>query len=64
MIEEVAKAADLEHVHGYLNLLIGVRDAARREKRFDLADLIRDKLAEEGIALEDTPQGTVWKRKR
>ena len=64
VIQKVTEAPDLEHVHGYLNLLTGVRDAARKEKRFDLADLIRDKLAEEGIALEDTPQGTVPKRKR
>ncbi|HEY33673.1 MAG TPA: cysteine--tRNA ligase [Dehalococcoidia bacterium] len=64
VVQKVTEAQDLEHVRGYLNLLTGVRDAARKEKRFDLADFIRARLAEAGIALEDTPQGTVWKRKR
>ena len=63
-LEKVTEAPDIERVRGYLNLLTGVRDAARKEKRFDLADLIRNKLAEEGIFAEDTPHGTVWKQKR
>ncbi len=41
--------------------LIKRREAARREKKFDEADAIRDKLAARGIRLEDTPQGTRWK---
>ncbi len=45
-----------------LNLLIEVRGQLRQRKFFDLADLIRSKLGELGIALEDTPQGTRWRR--
>jgi len=48
----------------FIELLILTRDKLREAKRFELADEIRDKLGELGIALEDTPQGTVWKRKR
>lgn len=39
------------------------RNAARRSRNFQLADQIRNELAERGIILEDTPQGTKWKRK-
>ena len=45
------------------NLLL-IRQELRKEKKWQLADIIRAKLDEAGIALEDTPQGTVWRRKR
>jgi cysteinyl-tRNA synthetase len=48
----------------FINLLIKTRKSLREAKQFQLADEIRNKLSELGIALEDTPQGTVWKRKR
>ena len=43
--------------------LIEKRVNARKEKDFKLADQIRRDLEEKGIILEDTPQGTKWKRK-
>lgn len=42
--------------------LIEERLNARKNRNFKLADEIRDKLKESGITLEDTPQGTKWKR--
>jgi len=47
-----------------LELLISLRNQVREAEQWQLADMIRAKLAELGIALEDTPKGTVWKRKR
>ncbi len=44
--------------------LIELRQALRKDKQWQQADMIRDRLDEAGIVLEDTPQGTVWKRKR
>ncbi|MDR0921049.1 MAG: cysteine--tRNA ligase [Lactobacillales bacterium] len=41
--------------------LIEERHAARKNKNFARSDEIRDLLAEKGIILEDTAQGTRWK---
>jgi cysteinyl-tRNA synthetase len=48
----------------FIELLISIRNDMRKAKQFQLADEIRNKLLELGIALEDTPTGTVWKIKR
>jgi len=48
----------------FIQLLISTRDRLRQAEQWQLADEIRSKLAELGIALEDTPKGTIWKRKR
>ncbi len=45
-----------------IKLLIEVRGELRKKKEFALADLIRDRLKELGIVLEDLPTGTVYKR--
>ena len=42
--------------------LIEERLEARKNRNFKLADEIRDKLKGMGVTLEDTPQGTKWKR--
>lgn len=43
--------------------LIDARQQARAERNWAKADRIRDELLKRGIILEDTPQGTNWKRK-
>lgn len=48
----------------YIEHLISVRNQLRADKQWQQADIIRSKLDELGIALEDTPKGTEWKRKR
>jgi cysteinyl-tRNA synthetase len=47
-----------------VNLLVEVHPSLRQHQQFQLADEIRNKLDELGIALEDTSKGTVWRRKR
>jgi len=48
----------------FVELLILIRNELRKEKQWQLADRIRSSLKELGIALEDTPQGTIWKYRR
>ena len=48
----------------YIEALIHKRNEARKAKQWALADSIRNGLLELGIALEDKPQGTVWRHKR
>jgi len=43
--------------------LIAERIDARAQKKWARADEIRDLLTEQGIILEDTPQGLRWRRK-
>ena len=47
-----------------IQALVDAHNAARKSRDFARADAIRDQLAAEGIALEDTPQGVRWVRKR
>jgi cysteinyl-tRNA synthetase len=41
--------------------LIAQRAQAKREKNWALADGIRDELKQQGVVLEDTPQGVRWR---
>ena len=42
--------------------LIEERTQARKNRDFARSDEIRDLLKEKGILLDDTPQGTRWRR--
>ena len=44
----------------YIDLLIEIRKKLREEKLWELSDLVRDKLEELNVTLEDTAQGTTW----
>ncbi len=46
-----------------IDALLEERQQARKNKDFARADEIRDQLAAEGVTIEDTPQGAVWRKK-
>jgi hypothetical protein len=48
-------------VDALVDLLVSVRANLREARQWDLADEIRNRLAELGIVLEDGPTGTTWK---
>lgn len=52
--------ADTPDVSSEVYNLIRERDAARAEKDFARSDEIRDELLKQNVALNDTPEGSVW----
>jgi len=54
-LEQVGQSLDVD-------ALIVKRNHAKQSKNFTEADSIRKTLAEAGIVLEDSPQGTTWRR--
>jgi cysteinyl-tRNA synthetase len=47
-----------------ISLIADLRAEARTRKDWKTADLIRDRLGEIGVVLEDRPEGTTWRLKR
>jgi cysteinyl-tRNA synthetase len=45
-----------------IEALVEVRDLLRQDRQWALADVVRDRLAALDIVLEDSPQGTKWRR--
>jgi hypothetical protein len=43
-----------------MNVLLELRSVVRADKRYDLSDLIRDRLAVINVEVRDTPQGVEW----
>lgn len=62
-LAEDATKSQRADVAPFINLLVDVRARLRQAKQWQLADAIRDGLAELGVVLEDTPQGTTWRFK-
>ncbi len=61
---EQAGSGGTGDVAPFVELLIETRAGLRKEKQFALADNLRDRLAELGVVLEDTPRGTEWRFER
>ena len=55
----ISKSDDLDV--NAIEQLISERSEARKGKDFQKADIIRDKLKEKGIEIEDTSEGTIWR---
>ncbi|HMM27550.1 MAG TPA: cysteine--tRNA ligase [Aggregatilineaceae bacterium] len=56
-----AGSGSAEREEGLIRLLIELRAQARADKNFKLSDLIRDRLGELGVTVEDRADGTVWR---
>jgi cysteinyl-tRNA synthetase len=45
-----------------VKVVIEVRQELRNIKHFELADRVRERLAQAGILLDDRPDGTIWRQ--
>jgi cysteinyl-tRNA synthetase len=54
-----ASGEDFDHV---MDVLLDVRSDLRKEKKFQIADKIRDELNSIGITIKDTPEGASWEK--
>jgi cysteinyl-tRNA synthetase len=45
----------------FVELLVEVRSEVRKQKLWQLSDLIRDRLKELGVVIEDSKEGTKWR---
>ncbi len=54
--------ASISNESEQINEMITLRIEAKKSKNFAEADRIRKELADAGILLEDSPQGTTWRR--
>ncbi|NBF41024.1 MAG: cysteine--tRNA ligase [Spirochaetes bacterium] len=59
---EAQASTDTSLLEDDIRKLVEERTEARKNRNFARADEIRDMLAERGIILEDTPEGTRWKK--
>lgn len=53
-----------EVVGPFVDALVGMRDAARADRRWAEADEVRDRLVALGVEVRDTPDGTAWRLER
>jgi len=60
---DLDKETGLEDLQTSVNVLINQRNEARKSKDFKRSDEIRKELEVKGIILEDTKDGTTWRRK-
>ena len=58
MLESQAQATT--GVDAFIDLLVDLRQQLRKNKNFDLADQVRKKVAELGVVIEDSAQGSTW----
>ncbi|ACL68857.1 cysteine--tRNA ligase [Halothermothrix orenii] len=54
---------DNEILNNLVDFILEIRDEARQEKNWQLADRIRDGLEDLGFEIKDTPHGVRWERK-
>jgi cysteinyl-tRNA synthetase len=60
--DELAQSADSEMVDGLMDIILDVRQRYRDTKDWDRADMLREKLTDLGITVEDRPEGPSWRQ--
>jgi cysteinyl-tRNA synthetase len=60
LLEVEGRPSDLETAP-FIDLLVDVRNELRGQRLWQLADVVRDRLDELGVIIEDSPAGTTWR---
>ena len=60
LADDKTKTANQELVKDLMNYILELREDARNDQNYSLADKIRDDLKEMGIKVEDSPHGVEW----
>jgi cysteinyl-tRNA synthetase len=63
-IDLAAEDASVTDAAPFIDLLLRVREELRQRREWGLSDLIRDELGKLEIAVEDTPAGATWSRRK
>ena len=63
-VGQTSKTGEESAVAGLMEFLLEQRETARAQKDWAAADVIRDRLADLGIAIEDSPTGAKWSFQR
>ena len=58
--EKIESGESDQRLNDVMQVMIDLRNRFREEKNFQGADMIRDRLAEAGIQLKDSREGTNW----
>ena len=53
---------EIGDIAGIMELILDIRDKLRKNKNFELADELRNKLADLNIEIKDTPEGPTWEQ--
>lgn len=61
-IKQEISGQDSDNEEKLIQMIIELRLEARKNKDFQTSDIIRDRLAEMGIFLKDTSEGTKWEK--
>jgi len=63
LFEDMDGARD-ESADGVIAAMLGLRDDLRKAKNYAVADMIRDRLAEAGVSVQDTSSGATWRMQK
>jgi cysteinyl-tRNA synthetase len=59
--DDLTKEAGGELVDGLMGIVLDIRQRYREDRQWEKADALRDRLAELGVAVDDRPEGTIWR---
>jgi cysteinyl-tRNA synthetase len=60
-LEAATRASETRESDLYIDLLVEIRMKLRTARQWALADEVRDRLKALGVAVEDRPEGSIWK---